>query len=98
MVDRDRAHRCAQLVTLFLAVGPYSHDRGPRLCPTLLARAPILLLRRWPLPVLAAATDGYPGWAGGPWLCSTFVLSGFQALVVPSGFRTSVQPHLWMTI
>ena len=35
----------------------------------------------------------YPGRTGGPWLCSTFVLSLFHAVVVPSGFRTSVQPH-----
>jgi hypothetical protein len=42
-------------------------------------------------------SGGYPGRAGGPWLWSTLVLSGFQALVVPSGFRTRVQPHLWMT-
>ena len=97
MVDRDRAHRCAQLVTLFLAVGPYPHDRAQRLCLALLACAPILLLRRWPLPVLAATTDGYPGRAGGPWLWRILVLSGFHAVVVPSGFRTSVQPHLWMT-
>ena len=31
---------CAQLVTLFLAVGPYPHDRGQRLCLALLACAP----------------------------------------------------------
>ena len=29
----------------------------------------------------------------GPWLWSTLVLSLFQAVVVPSGFRTRVQPH-----
>jgi hypothetical protein len=51
---------------------------------------------------LAAAVIGvplgvYPGWTGGPWLCRTFVLSLFHAVVVPSGFRTSVQPHRWMT-
>ena len=34
---------------------------------------------------------------GGLWLCRTLVLSGFQAVVVPSGFRTSVQPHRWIT-
>jgi hypothetical protein len=39
----------------------------------------------------------YPGRTGGPWLCRTFVLPGFHAVVVPSGFRTSVQPHRWMT-
>ena len=40
----------------------------------------------------------YPGRAGGPWLCRTFVLSLFQAVVVPSGLRIRVQPHWWMTI
>ena len=39
----------------------------------------------------------YPGRAGGLWLCRTLVLSGFHAVVVPSGFRTSVQPHRWIT-
>ena len=34
----------------------------------------------------------YPGRAGGPWLCSTFVRSLFHAVVVPSGLRTRVQP------
>ena len=46
---------CAQLATLVLAVGPYPHDRGQRLFVGLVACVPILLLRRWPLPVLAAA-------------------------------------------
>ena len=40
---------------------------------------------------------GHPGRTGGPWLCRTLVLSVFQAVVVPSGFRTSVQPHRWIT-
>jgi hypothetical protein len=40
---------------------------------------------------------GYPARAGGLWLCRTLVLSGFHALVVPSGFSTSVQPHRWIT-
>ena len=35
--------------------------------------------------------------AGGPWLCSTFVLSLFHAVVVPSGFSTKVQPQRWIT-
>ena len=35
----------------------------------------------------------YPARAGGPWLCSTLVLSLFQAVVVPSGLSTRVQPH-----
>jgi len=46
---------CAQLATLALSVGPYPHERGQRLFLGLLACGPILLLRRWPLPVLAAA-------------------------------------------
>ena len=36
---------------------------------------------------------GHPGRAGGLWVCRILVLSGFHAVVVPSGFRTSVQPH-----
>src|SRR6266487_296995 len=39
----------------------------------------------------------YPARPGGPWLCSTLVLSLFHAVVVPSGFSTSVQPHRWIT-
>ena len=40
----------------------------------------------------------HPGRTGGPWLCSTFVLSLFHAVVVPSGFRTRVQPCRWIAI
>jgi hypothetical protein len=39
----------------------------------------------------------HPGRTGGPWLCRTFVRSLFHAVVVPSGFRTTVQPHWWIT-
>ena len=35
---------------------------------------------------------------GGPWLYRTLVWSGFQAVVVPSGFSSRVQPQRWMTI
>jgi DNA-binding transcriptional LysR family regulator len=38
----------------------------------------------------------YPARAGGPWLCRTFVLSLFHAVVVPSGFTTRVQPRRWI--
>ncbi len=41
----------------------------------------------------SAGPGGYPGRAGGLWLWSTLVLPGFHAVVVPSGFRTSVPPH-----
>jgi hypothetical protein len=34
-----------------------------------------------------------PGRTGGLWLWMILVLSLFQAVVVPSGFRTTVQPH-----
>ena len=44
------------------------------------------------------APGGYPVLAGGPWLCRTFVLSGFHAVVVPSGLSTRVHPHRWITI
>ena len=37
--------------------------------------------------------DCYPARAGGPWLCSTLVRSGFHAVVVPSRFKTRVQPQ-----
>ena len=46
---------------------------------------------------LTVAPGVYPARAGGPWLCSTLVRSGFQAVVVPSLFRTSVQPQRWIT-
>src|SRR6266702_7789082 len=42
-------------------------------------------------PVIQAG--GYPTRGGGPWLWRTLVLSLFHAVVVPSGFRTTVQPH-----
>ena len=46
---------------------------------------------------LALGVPGpYPARAGGPWLCSTFVLSLFHAVVVPSGLRTRVQPCRWI--
>src|SRR6185437_6081522 len=40
----------------------------------------------------------YPARAGGPWLWSTLVLFLFQAVVVPSGLTTRVQPQRWITI
>jgi len=46
---------CAGLTTLALAVGPYPHERGQRLLLAVVACAPIVWLRRWPLPVLAVA-------------------------------------------
>jgi signal transduction histidine kinase len=46
---------CAELAILALAAGTYPHDREERLFLALLVCAPILLLRRWPLPVLAVA-------------------------------------------
>jgi signal transduction histidine kinase len=44
---------CTQLATLALAVGP-EPQRGSRLFLALVVCGPIVLLRRWPLPVLAA--------------------------------------------
>jgi hypothetical protein len=35
----------------------------------------------------------YPARGGGPWLWRILVRSGFQAVVVPSGFSTKVQPQ-----
>src|SRR5215469_982350 len=59
-------------------------------------------------PYLQPCPRGYDGWllsglwrssplAGGLWLWMILVLSLFHAVVVPSGFRTTVQPHWWMT-
>jgi signal transduction histidine kinase len=44
---------CAALITL---AGPYPHDRGQRLVLAFVICVPVAALRRWPLPVLAAAT------------------------------------------
>ena len=46
---------CAVLVTLALVLGPYSHARGRGLVLAFVACSPVMLLRRWPLVVLAAA-------------------------------------------
>ena len=35
---------------------------------------------------------------GGLWLCRTLVPSGLRAVVVPSGFKVMVQPHVWMQV
>ncbi len=40
---------------------------------------------------------GHPGRAGGLWLRKTLVLFRFHAVVVPSGWRISVQPQRWIT-
>ena len=42
------------------------------------------------------APGGYPARAGGLWLRSTLVRFRFHAVVVPSGFRTRVQPIRWI--
>ena len=47
---------CAELVVLALAIGPYPHEKGQRLLLAVVLCGPIMLLRRWPLPVLAAVT------------------------------------------
>jgi hypothetical protein len=47
---------CVALITLASSGGPYPHDRGQRLLLAFVICAPIAALRRWPLPVLAAAT------------------------------------------
>ncbi len=44
------------LVTLALVAGFAPHERGQRFLLAFVACGPIALLRRWPLPVLAAAT------------------------------------------
>jgi signal transduction histidine kinase len=47
---------CAALITLAVSAGPYPHDRGLRFLLAFVICGSIVLLRRWPLPVLAAAT------------------------------------------
>jgi signal transduction histidine kinase len=42
--------------TVITLAGPYPHDRGQRLLLAFVVCIPIAALRRWPLPVLAAAT------------------------------------------
>lgn len=46
----------AALITLALTAGPYPHQRGQRLVLAFVLCAPIVALRRWPLPVLATVT------------------------------------------
>jgi signal transduction histidine kinase len=46
---------CAGLTMVALAVGPYPHGGALRLLLAVVACAPIVWLRRWPLPVLAVA-------------------------------------------
>lgn len=43
------------LAAIVLALGPHPNDGGARLTLALLACGPMLLLRRWPLPVLVAS-------------------------------------------
>jgi signal transduction histidine kinase len=46
---------CAALIMLAVSAGPYPHDRGQRLALAWVLCIPVAALRRWPLPVLAAA-------------------------------------------
>jgi len=48
---------CAGMAIVALASGPYPHDRGQRLFLALVLCCPIVLLQRWPLPVLAVAAS-----------------------------------------
>jgi signal transduction histidine kinase len=47
---------CAALLTIAVLTGPFAHDQGRRLALAFVLCVPIAALRRWPLPVLAAAT------------------------------------------
>ena len=47
---------CAVLVTLASWDSPYPHERGQRVLLAFVVCVPMAALRRWPLPVLAAAT------------------------------------------
>lgn len=48
--------------------------------------------------VVTHCQGSHPGRTGGLWLLRTLVLSGFHAVVVPSGFRTRVHPQRWIAI
>ncbi len=56
---------CAVLVTLASWDSPYPHERGQRVLLAFVVCVPMAALRRWPLPVLAAAT-----------LANTMVMAG----------------------
>jgi len=43
------------LAAIVLSLGPHPNEGGPRLTLALVACGPMLLLRRWPLPILAAS-------------------------------------------
>jgi signal transduction histidine kinase len=49
---------CAVLATVALVSGPYPHPQSQRVLLALVACAPIVALRRWPLPGLVVATAG----------------------------------------
>jgi signal transduction histidine kinase len=53
---------CAALLTLVLEAGPAPHMPGQRILLAFVLCGPIMLLRRWPLPVLAVAV-GANAWA-----------------------------------
>ncbi len=53
---------CAALLTLVLEAGPGPHMPGQRVLLAFVVSGPIMLLRRWPLPVLAVVT-GVNAWA-----------------------------------
>jgi signal transduction histidine kinase len=46
---------CSTLAALALVLGTQPHERGSRVLLALLVCGPILVLRRWPLPILAVA-------------------------------------------
>ncbi len=43
------------LATIAFALGPHPNEGGPRLAIALVACGPMLLLRRWPMPLLAGS-------------------------------------------
>ncbi len=49
---------CAALAAVAMASGPYPHPLNQRLLLALVLCAPVVALRRWPLPGLAVATAG----------------------------------------
>jgi signal transduction histidine kinase len=74
---------CGALVTLAVwGGGPYLHDGGRRFVVACLLCAPIMALRRWPVPVLAAAT-----------LANALVMAAGNALL-PFGFVLGLASYL----
>lgn len=89
---------CSIVEVTALAIGPYPHQQGQRLLLALLMCGPILVLQRWPLPVLGVATAafamvmGASGSSSAPLGIMTALALYFAALRLPR--RVSVRAAL----